>query len=214
MNTRIPALSPAQPRSADSTQRTQPGSGKQQPLGQRLWPRLALSRWAAVALAAFLGLYANARADSTVVEWGDPNSWNTDVPPDLTNVVAVAAGGGHSLALKDDGTIVAWGDNGVPSGLSNVMAVAAGRNHSFALIGGSPLQGRLGNSFVSGDRFHLTIAGLAGTQYQYILEQSTDLQHWTPTQTNTLPGGGRQWVVPTGTNHQFFRTRTINAPPP
>ncbi len=180
MNTRIPALSPAQPRSADSTQRTQPGSGKQQPLGQRLWPRLALSRWAAVALAAFLGLYANARADSTVVEWGDPNSWNTDVPPDLTNV----------------------------------MAVAAGRNHSLALIGGSPLQGRLGNSFVSGDRFHLTIAGLAGTQYQYILEQSTDLQHWTPTQTNTLPGGGRQWVVPSGTNHQFFRTRTINAPPP
>ena len=133
--------------------------------------------------------------------------------------MAVAAGGSHNLALKGDGTVVAWGANwygqtNVPPGLSNVVAVAAGMGHSLVFIGGSPLQGRLGNPFVSGGLFHLTIAGLAGTRYQYILEQSADLQHWTPTQTNTLPGGGRQWVVPTGTNPQFFRTRTINAPPP
>ena len=29
----------------------------------------------------------------------------------LTNVVAIAAGGLHSLALKADGTVVGWGDN-------------------------------------------------------------------------------------------------------
>ncbi len=27
--------------------------------------------------------------------------------------VAIAAGGIHSLGLKDDGSVVAWGDNGV-----------------------------------------------------------------------------------------------------
>ena len=52
--------------------------------------------------------------------------------------MAIAAGEYHSLALKADGTVVAWGDNGygqttVPSGLSNVVAIAAGGYHSLAL---------------------------------------------------------------------------------
>ncbi|MGH3052833.1 MAG: fibronectin type III domain-containing protein, partial [Gaiellaceae bacterium] len=49
----------------------------------------------------------------------------------------------HSLALKDDGTVVAWGcgdgtDFGqcsVPSSLSGVTAIAAGATHSLALKG-------------------------------------------------------------------------------
>ena len=61
-----------------------------------------------------------------------------NVPAGLTNVVAIAGGGYHSLALKYDGTVVAWGDNSagqtnVPAGLSNVVAVAAGGFHSLAL---------------------------------------------------------------------------------
>jgi hypothetical protein len=53
-------------------------------------------------------------------------------------VVAVAAGGTHALALRENGTIVAWGNNSagqtnVPTNLSNVMAVAAGAAHSLAL---------------------------------------------------------------------------------
>src|ERR1700739_2154907 len=52
----------------------------------------------------------------------------TNVPADLTNAVEIAAGGFHSLALRQDGTVVAWGDNNfgqtnVPAGLSNVIAV-------------------------------------------------------------------------------------------
>ena len=139
MNTRIPNLSAAQPRSVDSTQRTQPGSGKPQPPVQCLWPRRALVRWASVAFAILLGLHPNARADSTVVEWGDSISYDdTGVPADLTNVVAVAAGGVHSLALSVDGTVIAWGLNwwgqtDVPADLTNVVAVAAGWNHSVAL---------------------------------------------------------------------------------
>ena len=48
------------------------------------------------------------------------------------------AGSYHSLALKYDGTVVAWGDDSagqtnVPAGLSNVVAIAAGGFHSLAL---------------------------------------------------------------------------------
>ena len=60
------------------------------------------------------------------------------MPAGLTNVVAIAAGNYHSLALRYDGTVVAWGDDSagqtnVPPGLSNVVAVAAGGFHSVAL---------------------------------------------------------------------------------
>ena len=62
----------------------------------------------------------------------------TNVPSGLSNVVAIAAGGDHSLALTAEGRVVAWGDNdygqtNVPSGLSNVVAIAAGEYHSLAL---------------------------------------------------------------------------------
>ena len=45
---------------------------------------------------------------------------------------------GHSLALKNDGTVVAWGRTAfgqatVPAGLSAVGAIAAGWEHSLAL---------------------------------------------------------------------------------
>jgi hypothetical protein len=66
------------------------------------------------------------------------------VPAGLTNVVAIAASRGlpseasHSLALRADGTVVAWGDNStgqttVPAGLTNVVAIAAGEAHNLAL---------------------------------------------------------------------------------
>jgi len=66
----------------------------------------------------------------------------------LTDIQAIAAGGGHSLALRRDGTVWAWGANGygevglrgriqaLPrrvSELPSVVAIAAGENHSLAL---------------------------------------------------------------------------------
>jgi hypothetical protein len=56
-------------------------------------------------------------------------------------VTAVAAGQAHSVALKRDGTVVAWGCGApfsygqcsVPSGLAGVTAIAAGYFHSLAL---------------------------------------------------------------------------------
>jgi len=44
----------------------------------------------------------------------------------LTNVVAIAAGEGQSLALKRDGSVIGWGSSRVPANLSNVTAISAG----------------------------------------------------------------------------------------
>jgi hypothetical protein len=59
-------------------------------------------------------------------------------PPGLADVVAIAGGGYHCLALKSNGTVVAWGDSmfgpiTVPPGLADVAAIAAGESHSLAL---------------------------------------------------------------------------------
>ena len=56
----------------------------------------------------------------------------------INGVVSIAAGGSHDLALKSDGTVVAWGDNGcgqcnIPNGLDDVVAIDAGTSHSLAL---------------------------------------------------------------------------------
>ena len=69
-----------------------------------------------------LGLSSN----GTIIVWGSNLRHGTDIPSGLSNVVAIAAGWTHCLALRRDGTVVGWGSPGVPLGLSNVVAIAAG----------------------------------------------------------------------------------------
>src|SRR6266446_3071821 len=71
----------------------------------------------------------------TVISWGQ--QFIPYVQPG-TRYQAIAAGGSHSLALKSDGSVVAWGSNGagestVPANLTGVIAIAAGGYHSLAL---------------------------------------------------------------------------------
>ena len=103
------------------------------------------------------------KSDGTVWAWGSNQSGQVGVQeqfsffrtrpvqlPGLTGFVAVAAGGAHSLALKSDGTVWAWGSNTSGqvgngtftqavyepvqvAGLSNVKAIAAGQNFSLAV---------------------------------------------------------------------------------
>ena len=63
-----------------------------------------------------------------------------NVPTGLSGVSAISAGATHSLALKADGTVLAWGCRSidyaqcnVPSGLADVAAISAGSAHSLAL---------------------------------------------------------------------------------
>ncbi|HEX5400096.1 MAG TPA: immunoglobulin domain-containing protein [Verrucomicrobiae bacterium] len=79
------------------------------------------------------------KADGTVVVWGDnPFFGLTNVPSAATNVIGIADGGDHCLAVRSDGMVVGWGvDNWgqatPPVGLTNIVAVAAGNQFSFAL---------------------------------------------------------------------------------
>jgi alpha-tubulin suppressor-like RCC1 family protein len=99
--------------------------------------------------------------DGTVWAWGDDlfgqlgrgvGSGSTDVPAPclvLTQIVAIAAGTIHCVALQDNGAVWAWGrgisgqlgnggtaDISVPTVLTNidsVIAIAAGYDHTIAL---------------------------------------------------------------------------------
>ena len=63
------------------------------------------------------------------------------LPPHLTNIVGIASGTHHAVALREDGSVVAWGSaianslgvTNAPVHLTNVMAVGAGDDFSLAL---------------------------------------------------------------------------------
>ena len=108
-----------------------------------------------MSIAAGAGHSLALRKDGTVVGWGrNRDGQATGVPirsfPSetnglvrlggrvLSNVVAIAAGGDFSLALKSDGSVIGWGDNSfhqieTPVGLSNVVAIAAGNQFCLAI---------------------------------------------------------------------------------
>jgi alpha-tubulin suppressor-like RCC1 family protein len=81
--------------------------------------------------------------DPMLVVWGDNYSTQSTVPWDFPGVTSMAGGGGSAsggftLAVTNQGRIVAWGvDNygqtDVPTGLSNVVAVTAGGDQCAAL---------------------------------------------------------------------------------
>jgi len=100
--------------------------------------------------------------DLALTSSGEVIQWNVKgvpgqgaLPPELTNAVAISAGGNHNLALLKGGRVFGWGDNSLgqaigtattnapfyASGpvslggnvLSNVVAVAAGNQFSLAL---------------------------------------------------------------------------------
>jgi alpha-tubulin suppressor-like RCC1 family protein len=115
------------------------------------------------------------KADGTVWAWGDNSqgqvgdgTWNNQrnspvQVSGLTDVVAIAAGGLHSLAVKGDGSVWGWGYNAnsqlgyssssiryvnavqVP-GITNVISVAAGESFSLALKGDGTVCGWGANS--------------------------------------------------------------------
>jgi Regulator of chromosome condensation (RCC1) repeat/PASTA domain len=79
------------------------------------------------------------------------------VPSGLDNATDVDAGALYSLALKADGTVVAWGCGfnygqcAVPAGLAGVTAISAGHGHSLALKSdGTVVAWGCGSIFASG----------------------------------------------------------------
>ncbi len=102
--------------------------------------------------------------------------------PGLSNVIAIAAGGQHNLALKSDGTVWAWGWNSqgqlgdgtqerrtlpfqVP-GLSGVTRISASFDHSMAVLSDGSARvwggggGKLGNGTVDRSFVPITPIGM------------------------------------------------------
>lgn len=90
------------------------------------------------------------RADGTVFDWGvespsmllppyEPiGDLLANAPIGVTNIVSVSAGAFHCVALRADGTVLAWGDNeygqtNIPPSASNVVAISSGWYHNLAL---------------------------------------------------------------------------------
>ncbi len=129
--------------------------------------------------------------------------------------MGIAAAGSHSLALRSDGTLVAWGGNtyaqtNPPTGLDHVARISAGENRNLVL----PLRVQIEDISCNGAnaviRFH-TFAG-----YQYEVETSTNLAtlppNWTPLAGSSLGGTGRTESVAdtnalTKTGIQFYRLK-------
>jgi len=169
------------------------------------------------------------REDGTVWAWGrnyffmlgsgqlgDGTTTNRHTPvqvQNLSNVRAVAAGGLHSLALREDGTVWAWGSNGSLStgfgrlgddttihrhtpvqvqNLSNVRAIAAGGHHSVALredgtvwAWGSNLWGQLGDGTQSNRLTPVQVQNLsnvkaiaAGREHSMALREDGTVWTW------------------------------------
>jgi len=98
------------------------------------------SGWRVAVLLAILG--ASVAPASAQVDRGRIVGWGAQVVgvSDGSDFVAIAAGYGHSLGLRADGSIVAWGDNGygqcdVPAPNAGFVAVAAGGFRSLGIRG-------------------------------------------------------------------------------
>lgn len=167
-------------------------------------------------------------SDGTVMAWGSNSAGQlgdgTTTGPDqcsygpcsklpvavagLRGVVAIAAGGNHSLALLSNHTVMAWGENtfgqlgdgtttdsNVPvlvSGLTGVVAIAAGEEHSLALLSngtvvawGADGEGQLGiGTPVGPEMCHLL------TEEEFCSTKPVSVAGLTYTDVKGIAGGG------------------------
>lgn len=133
------------------------------------------------------------KSDGTVWSWGSntygklgepgrpetSDRWVPGMVQDLTDVIAIAAGANHSLALKRNGTVWAWGYNGVGqlgnsggntaqatqvAGLQDVVVVgiSAGDGHSLVLTDEGKVMAFGADGVTNYEWTPDTIAGLFG----------------------------------------------------
>ncbi len=71
----------------------------------------------------------------SVVPWGTNDSGQLERPSENTDVISIAAGFSHNVAVRETGGVLQWGEvwAPVPTNLTNAIAVAAGYDHSLAL---------------------------------------------------------------------------------
>ena len=129
----------------------------------------------------------------------------------VRNVTAIAAAGDHSLALKSDGTVVAWGSDDygqstLPSSVGNVTAIAAGFYTSIALV--LPRPSLTLNSQPSS--LNQLILSWPTNYSGFTLQSSASLNPptWADFPIPPMISGGQFFVTnPISSGSQFFRLR-------
>ena len=100
-----------------------------------------------------VALSSNAQLSVLLLAALGDNSFGQAAPPlNATGLVAIAAGAWHSLALRSDGSVLAWGNNdsgqtAVPPSLTNVLALAAGGYHNLAITANGGVAGWGDNTY-------------------------------------------------------------------
>lgn len=187
------------------------------------------------------------KTDGTVWAWGfnmwgqmgnGTNTTNT-VPeqvPGLSHIVAIAGRGGqgHTCAVRDDGTVWAWGynlkgqlgdgtneDSNVPvqvTGLDDVVAVSCGMEHSLALKAdgtawawGRNSSGELGDGTTTESHVPVAVAGICSTAGVAEVSNLTRSLSVTPN-----PSDGRfrlsalPWPAKAGTIHNALGAKVMD----
>ena len=154
---------------------------------------------------------------------GDGSSTESSTPVQVSGLrgaIAIAAGSWHSLAVKSNGTVWAWGGNdsgqlGIGSqinkrtpvqvpGVSGATVVAAGLKHSLALKGdgtvlawGYNRYGQLGNGTNADSNSPVAVAGLSGvsavaggTAFSLALKGDGTVWSWGTNSSGQLGDGG------------------------
>jgi len=124
--------------------------------------------------------------NGTVIAWGDDSSGQTNIPPDLTNVVAISAAWNSvgSVALKDDGTLVSWpAKSDVLAGVTNAAALATGSGDSSGLAfmsNGLAIawgDNTYGQTNIPPD-LHSAISGSLGSRHDLVLRTDGTIFAW------------------------------------
>ncbi len=164
-----------------------------------------------------LGGAVSSNALLTVLQiglYGDNALGQTTPPPSPTNIISVAAGDWHSLGLRANGRVLAWGGDfvgqcDVPPNLSNAVAIAAGGYHSAAIHDSGEVVVWGANDYGQTNiPPHLGfIIGIgAGTWHNLVLRRDGTIAAWGDNewgQTNLPPGLSNVIMVAAGGNHNL-----------
>jgi alpha-tubulin suppressor-like RCC1 family protein len=179
------------------------------------------------------------KADGTVWAWGRNTSWGkfgngtedgisaTPVPSSITDVVQIAIGYHHCVALKTDGTVWAWGNNNygqfgkgtvgastapVFTNFQNAIRISAGGDSTFVLkadgsvwAAGDNQYGQIGKGNTSAkETVWSQVSGLTS-----VVELGSS--HWTG---YAIKAGGGLWCWGNNTGGQFGNGTRVNSSVP
>ena len=164
-----------------------------------------------------LGVAVSSSALLSVVgleAWGD-NTWGQlNFPPLAFDVIAIAAGARHNLALQANGAVLAWGEDSygqcdVPATLQDALAIAGGGYHSLAIQADGTVMG-WGASDYGQTNVPAGLANVigisAGTLHSLALRRNGTVAAWGDNswgQTNVPVGLSNVVAVAAGGNHNL-----------